>query len=534
LRRAILAAAQERGKLGESATHSSLPMEIELKLLIDPAAAAALRRHPLLRAHAAGKPVARQLTSIYFDTPDCHLRQQGIALRVRRIGRGWVQTLKGGGGVSAGLHSRDEWEAPVARAAPDLPALIALAGAEAPAARTLAREGLAEILAPVFATRFRRTAWLLRFDGGDQVELALDQGAVEQGERGEPISEVELELKHGDPARLFELALQLQGDLGLRIGNESKAQRGYALCAPQPPQVVKAAPLELAPEQSVEQGLLAILVSCLAQVQGNEAGVAQGRDPESVHQMRVGLRRLRAALKLFERAAPCPPALDAELRWLSGQLGEARDWEVLAGTTLAVLQPCVPQHPELLRLLQAAHARAGKARSRAAAALASARYARLLLEFGDWMQCRRWRAGADAAALEALDAPLAQFAEAALAQARRKLKKRGKPVRARHAQTTAQDRHRMRIAAKRMRYAAEFFAALFRGNGMRKTIGALSGLQDALGLLNDTAVATQLLDRLAARRPALARAAGFACGYLEAEAARKLRKLPALAARKRL
>ncbi len=61
--------------------------EIELKLLINPADIASLRRHPMLKAHASGRARTRTLFSIYFDTPDSSLRQQHVALRVRRIRR---------------------------------------------------------------------------------------------------------------------------------------------------------------------------------------------------------------------------------------------------------------------------------------------------------------------------------------------------------------------------------------------------------------------------------------------------------------
>ena len=88
---------------------------------------------------------------------------------------------------------------------------------------------------------------------------------------------------------------------------------------------------------SVEQVFLAIAGNCLEQVSGNQDGVAGGEDVESVHQMRVGLRRLRSALGMFKSLLALPDALKGELEWLGGALGEARDWDVLAGNTLAQL-----------------------------------------------------------------------------------------------------------------------------------------------------------------------------------------------------
>src|SRR5206468_9798372 len=145
---------------------------------------------------------------------------------------------------------------------------------------------LAEQIIPIFTTQVRRTVWQLRLAHGDEVELALDQGEVRRDAARVPISEIELELNSGDPARLFDFALQLQQAVPPRVGNISKAERGYALVAPHPPTVVKAAALEFPQRASVEQGFLAIVGNCLAQVQGNESGVVHGSDAESVHQMR--------------------------------------------------------------------------------------------------------------------------------------------------------------------------------------------------------------------------------------------------------
>ena len=180
----------------------------------------------------------------------------------------------------------------------------------------------------------------------------LDQGELRRGEQREAISEIELEVKSGDAAPLLDFALALLQDIPLRLGNASKSARGYAMMHPAPPPLVKAAPVELADAMTVEQALQAIAGNCIAQLQGNEAGVMQGGDPEHVHQMRVGLRRLRSLLKMFEELAPLPAGLDQELRWLGDELGAARDWEVLAGDTLSDLMH--EQNDALLPSLQQA------------------------------------------------------------------------------------------------------------------------------------------------------------------------------------
>src|SRR5438128_9632406 len=93
-----------------------MPQEVELKLTVDPDALPAAQRHPALRALKGGRARTTQLASIYYDTATAELHAAGVALRVRRDGRRWMQTVKGEGSVSAGLHTREEYEWPIASA----------------------------------------------------------------------------------------------------------------------------------------------------------------------------------------------------------------------------------------------------------------------------------------------------------------------------------------------------------------------------------------------------------------------------------
>ncbi|MBK9608968.1 MAG: CYTH and CHAD domain-containing protein [Betaproteobacteria bacterium] len=496
-------------------------MEIELKLRIEPDAAAALRRHPLLVRHAIGPPRVQRLAATYFDTADLILRRHGAALRVRRVARRWIQTLKAGGDVAAGLHSRQEWETRTSGPAPDLAALRELDGIDPEWAGILAVPDLSQGLVPIFTTRFRRTSWQLRLDDGTELELALDQGTAEHETARAPISEVELELKSGDPARLFGLALELQAALPLRVSNVSKAERGFALRAPGPPAVVKAVPLRFPAQPRVEQGLRAIVGNCLAQIQGNEDGVTLGGDIESVHQMRVGVRRLRVALRLFERVAPCPAALQTEIKWLAAELGAARDWEVLAGITLAEVGDACPAATGIEPLRAAALALATAKRKRAAEAVDSARYARLLLTLGHWLLGAVAHEALPPAQQAALAAPLGRFAARVLKNWHGRLLRQGAGL----SGATPEARHQVRIVAKRVRYATDFFASLYPPRRLRRYVKALTAMQDILGRMNDAAVAAGLLRQLVQADPALAESAGFVNGFLSADARRAASKL---------
>ena len=330
-------------------------MEVELKLLLMPADAAAFRRLAMLAQCAVGKPHLQKFSTTYFDTPALRLKERGMELRVRRAGRLWTETLKVGGRAIAGrLPQRQEWKARIDGPKPDLATLAALVQRGSNWAKVLTAPALAQGLGPIFDSMFRRTVWSLRLPHGTLVDLALDQGELRRGHAHEPISEIKLMLKAGDPAALFDFALQLQDKVRLRVANLGKAARGYALVAPQPSTGVKAGAVELASEITVDQGFRAVVSNCAAQMQDNESGVVGSNDPESVHQMRVGLRRLRSALGLFAKWASLPVVLQGELEWLAGELGAVRDADVLAEITLARMADACPTEAGLLPLKQAA------------------------------------------------------------------------------------------------------------------------------------------------------------------------------------
>ncbi|HZV97688.1 MAG TPA: inorganic triphosphatase, partial [Methylophilaceae bacterium] len=320
-----------------------MPNEIELKLRIATADIPSLRRHPALKQHLVGKPVTRKLVSIYYDTPELYLLDAAISLRVRRMSGGWFQAVKGAGHSLGGLHQRMEWEDIIAKGEPDFTKLTKIT--EPGLARLFADQSLRDALKPVFTTDVQRTEWQLAYADGSAVEVALDLGELRVGEsrtgelaagnKREPITEVELELKHGDARHLFELALNLQADIPLHIENISKAQRGYGYYWPLAAKVSRAQEVKLRADMSPHEAFAQIAGECLRQLQSNQDVAAQGDDAEGVHQMRVAVRRLRGAIKCFKHEIG---DLQDELRWLNGRLGAAREWDVLLQETLPTAQ----------------------------------------------------------------------------------------------------------------------------------------------------------------------------------------------------
>jgi triphosphatase len=267
-----------------------MAIEIELKLTIDPTHVARFRHHSVLKSMMQGKPRRHKLHNVYFDTPDQDLQRAGIALRLRRMNGNWIQTVKSDGGVEAGLHQRNEWEWPVRGEEPELAPIVA-SDLKLLTPKLLAR------LRPLFVTDYWRTIWQLRTAQGAEIELVLDQGDVYAGDSCQPISEIELELKGGEAASLFEVALAIQEHVPLWVEDRSKAERGYMLCSGEAPSPRKAQHVPLTPEMPVAEAFQRIARECLSQLQGNVAEL--GQDPEYLHQARVAVRRLHSVLGVF-------------------------------------------------------------------------------------------------------------------------------------------------------------------------------------------------------------------------------------------
>jgi triphosphatase len=354
--------------------------------------------------------------------------------------------------------------------------------------------GLPLRLQPVFATDFKRTTWQLEPTAGTEIEFCLDRGAISAGTAQVPISEIELELKSGTPEQLLKFALRLLEMVPLRLEPASKAERGYALVSGLIGAPVKAATPALQPAMTVAQAFRTVVFSCIAHLQANERGQLETDDPEYLHQARVALRRLRSALSVFNRAFPRAlfEELVVELRWLGSCLGPARDWDVFATETLLVVCTAFPSEPGLHWLTERTAELRSAADWGARAAVASARYTVLLLKLTGTFLREPWQelVDDDAAALRAL--PLAELAAGVLERRHRKVLKRGHGLR----ELDPVGLHALRIEIKKLRYAVDFFAALYSKGEVREYLSALADLQELLGGLNDAVTVERLLEPL--------------------------------------
>lgn len=445
------------------------PREVELKLAVAAADLARLRR----RLRRFGRARVERIETVYHDTADFALAARGIALRVRRAGRRWLQTLKTEAGATA-LSRRGEWEMPAPRGRLDI---ARFAGTPLDA---LLRALPALQIGPRFRTRFTRTSW---HTAKGAIEIALDEGEIVAGDRTEPILELELELKSGAAAALWQLALDLAGSgrsaLALLPFGESKAARGVRLARGRMPEPAKANAKVFAAASSADAPVGAVLRSVIGigahLLLANAHGLASGDDPEFVHQARVAVRRMRAALRLFEGEVEFPPRLAAGLRWIGRELGRARDRDVFALQTLPALAPPAP-------LRAAAERQRARAVRRVRARLASARFAALALRLLQWSETPAGEG-----------TQLRTFAPGALRRIDRRLKRAARGFGA----LPAAEQHRVRILAKRLRYAVDALACAFPQRATASVSARLAALQDILGEMNDIVVARELLATLA-------------------------------------
>jgi inorganic triphosphatase YgiF len=476
-------------------------LEIELKFKIEPAVLGRLLSHPSLQG---AERVAR-LRSVYFDTVSHDLRRCGLGLRVRDDGEGFVQTVKrqaGPGGVSRG-----EWEAKVSVGHIDPTAL-----AETPVEDIL--RGRANTLTPIFTTVVDRKIRTLRRRGAI-VEAAFDHGTVSSGDRTQPICELELELKSGDQAALFRLGRRLVSDLSVCLSFESKAERGYRLVGGTEVEPRRAALTRLTADTSTAEAFRSVARACLAQVCANGELLRDVHRPEAIHQIRVGLRRLRAALAAFKPMLvdDARARIEAELKWLAGELDPARDLDVFIQQTF---RPAVAgvDRTGLARLGRQLLKAQTDAYDRAVAAIRSRAYALLLFDTAEWIEVGDWSRSQDAARVEFREGLIKPFAANALDHVLKDVRRRSRDF----PQLDPADRHKLRIRAKRLRYAAEFFSPLFADHPKRTKafLGSLQQMQNKLGALNDIAVARRRgLGKGRLDRPELALATGHVVALRE-------------------
>lgn len=488
-----------------------------MDLVLPPPDAARLRRLPVLTQQRTGRPVSTVVELIWYDTDDGQLAGDGMALCARRVGRvrDW----------------RLEWLRP---AAPGVaPPLLAEA-----ATRDALGHDLPVRLLPVASCSGR----LLTVRLGDMTELRMLDGRLRSAAAEHPVCRVSL---HGAAPAVAALALALAGMVPLAaphtsLPGEALVLAGRTVPAPPGPNLTGDVPVGAAFAAII--GHLAGVLLRLAPEAAADTG------PEAVHQMRVALRRLRSAMRLFRRVidATLLDDLKSDLKTLSQQLGPARDWDVFTAGTGRAVVACFPDDRAVARLLTVAQRRRTESYKALAAYLHGAGFHTLILRLGCLAAHRPWEqphapaeapGAPDAGAADAdkraaaIAAPLADFAGRSLSRQLAHVLRPGADLSA----LPAEALHALRIQGKRLRYAAEFFAPLYPSRPTRRFIRRLAVLQDCLGHLNDGTVAAHLMAELGGAGRGYA--AGVVRGFVAAgrpdihagvdRAWRRFRRLPA-------
>jgi len=471
------------------------PLEVELKLAIAAGSIPALRA--FLAAASARRGGAATLHNTYFDTPGLHLLRRRVGLRVRKHGRRLLQTVKCTGVVTAGLSSRNEWEQPH-RGDFDFAAI-----GDAAIRRLLERRR--DRLVPVFTTHFRREIWIAQPAAGCEIEVAIDRGEIVAGDRKESITEIELELRNGSPACLLAFARRLADAVAVLPDDRSKAERGYALFEQRTLTLPRRAlPVALDAAAAPGDAFSRIAWECLDQIAANMRGASEADDPEFAHQLRVGVRRLRSALRLFGPLLP-PPSVES-LRAGSHALAQlpaaTREWDVLLHDIVEPAAAQAPAHAGIAALAACVRARRDAARAALQAALRGTAPGATLLVLM-----------ADVAALaetppDAAQPQLAQFAATRIARFGRRVARRACDAR----DSDPGNLHALRLAIKRLRYSLEFVGALVR-NRHAVPMRQLVSLQGSLGLLNDLHAAAPLVESVAHDEPHLLPAIALVGGH---------------------
>jgi triphosphatase len=460
-----------------------MDIERELKFEVTPDS---LRKLASSRAlHRSGQvPGQKYLVSTYFDTPELLLKKNGVSLRVRRAGKRRLQTIKTANrGVALG---RSEWEHKLHGDEPDLKA------ARGTALEPLVSGKLKRELKPVFATHVQRTSLPLR-SGSSRIELALDEGQVRAGQKSCPLTEVELELKKGKTSDLFKAARKVADLVPARLALKSKSEQGYDLIADQPTQAFRGSKIILERDAGVAACFQEIGRSVLRHMAANEAAV-KAADPDGVHQMRVGVRRLRAAIAVFSELLACKQTeqVKRELKWLAGKLGPVRDLDVFLKGKIEGFEAAdsaIAGLPELRRELTY---RRDIAAASAKDAIESARYRLLVFNILEWIEDGKWLARSGSKDHRTIKPFAARLFERRTRKARKKARRAG--------ELDVRKRHKLRIAIKKLRYSLYFFESVFHhkhAKALSRYKKYLQDLQDSLGALNDITVHEKLAAGLA-------------------------------------
>lgn len=423
-------------------------------------------------------PASSRIACSYFDTGDSRLGRRGFSLRLREQDGAHELTLKAQG--RSAIHV-EEWNAILDEPIADL----GLLPPDAP--RGDIGVILPEELQPEFTSEVRQEHRRLDLTGAS-VDVFLRIGHMRSGPRRQPVAELAFTLLDGDVAVMLKHIKSVLRNRRLTFEARSEAALGLEIANDLPPRWVKASKPQLEPADTLEGAMAKIIATTTSQITGNIAAAGCGSDPEGVHQLRVALRRLRSAFALFKDHITAPAvSLDANAKEALKHLGPARDLDVFLSETMPPVLQGDQQDPALSELVGRAEACRHNAYRDVRRMLSSPSFNRFLFDLllaaedgGSMMRDGR--------------SHLRPVAVKLLQRRHRRVLKVGRGF----ADLATPERHEVRLALKKLRYACDYFQTLFPKKSTVAYLKRLESLQNDLGRLNDATVAEQIVDDLAA------------------------------------
>ncbi|MET3107041.1 triphosphatase [Oxalobacteraceae bacterium GrIS 2.11] len=478
-------------------------MRIKLTFHLEANAIAATLKHPLLKKHAVMAASETALREVYFDSPDGVIQRANANLSVQSNHLVQVQSLQIGDeqnsqNFSGGLQQWRSWQFKLPDHQPDLGLLKSLTKNKTGYQKLLREIITLKALHEVFQTRFNRYAIMLQLPEDTDVACSLEHGQISSGDQSRQFCILDFELLSGSMIQLIQFTLALMKTTPLHVGHLCKIEQGYALHDRLPVSAVTATELSLTPQLPVEEAVRRIIHSCMTQIQSNQAGIREPWNPECLHQMRVGFRRLRSTFWLLKKIQPLPDDFEEEMEWLDTQLGQARDWDVFHASTLPQLINLTDSNKTNKTTLQDLHRLAADrmrlAHREVCAALVTPRYARIVLGLLRW-QCEL----VEQLRRDPNQSDLIEFSDQALKKSQQRLLRRSKQI----SDLEPKSLHQLRVTVKKIRYMADFFKALYPPGKIQHYIDTIARLQDCLGQSNDRIVAGRLIQTILADHPEL-------------------------------
>lgn len=489
------------------------PVEV-FEFRLDPSAVPALLRHPAVAQRREGRARSSSVTLLWHDAADGRLAEAGFLVVLETRGRTRLERLE------------RILPAPADRLDPARPLPVL---AEAPSVGPVGPAVLDQAapagidpapLSALAAAVGRRTE--VRLTGPGPLTLTLHAGHLRTLAAERPFALVRLSAPVSARAGLATLLRALTEDLPLAVPHVSLGEEARAFALGLPARPLRRGAPDLAAAETVEEGAILAIGHLALALAGAAPIAAEGKEPEGVHQSRVAIRRLRSVMTVFKAAIACPvmDELKARAGEIARTLGPARDWDVFLTETFAPVREAFAERREILGLGKAVLEARAQAYRAVRALLEGPGFRLFMLDVALALAERPWRSlveDGEAAEIRGalLDGPLAAFAVAALDKRYKRIRRDGEGF----AALDIPALHALRIDAKRLRYAGELFAPLHPEKKVRRFLKSLAALQDALGHLNDGAVAGALLERVTAKETARARAIGVVEGWVARGAA---------------